>query len=240
MRGRGQRHLVGAGAVLLTFLGVWLGHCLEYMRLGGALGLRATVLGGTHLYMLPLGALLTLITAHLGVRAWRLWGALGRHLEVAHLLLVRTLRGRTATVSHEPRPCSTETISVLLLWPPLALGQIDLYLLQENLEAVLTTGRASGLGGVVGVHWAAPLVHAAVALLLAAVVAVISRQIHDRASRLYHCERLVAALRRARRCVPAPRGRVRFVAPFPAAALRRPALEPAATCLTPLRDAERR
>ncbi|HEY2706047.1 MAG TPA: hypothetical protein VGL20_20390 [Candidatus Dormibacteraeota bacterium] len=196
---------MGAGAVLLTFLGVWLGHCLEYLRLGGGLGLRATVLGGTHLYMLPLGALLTLIAAHLGVRAWRLWRGLGRRLEVAHSLLVRALRGRTSTLVHEPPPCSTETISILLLWPPLALGQIGLYLLQENLEAVLTTGRASGLGAVAGVHWAAPLVHGGVALLLAAVVAVISRQIHDRASRLHHCERLVAALRRACRCVPTPR-----------------------------------
>lgn len=205
MRGRGQRHLVGAGAVLLTFLGVWLGHCLEYMRLGGTIGLRAAMLGGTHLYMLPLGALLTLLTARLGVRAWRLWRGLGRRLELAHSLLVRTLRGRTSAIVPAPRPCSTEAISVLLLWPPLALGQIGLYLLQENLEAVLTTGRASGLGVVLGVHWAAPLVHAAVALLLAAVVAVISRQMHDRGSRLHRCERLVAALHRARGCVAAPR-----------------------------------
>ncbi len=205
MRGRGQRHLAAAGAVLLTFLGVWLGHCLEYVRLGGTLGLRSTIAGATHLYMLPLGVLLTLLAAHLGVRAWRLWRALGRRLEVAHTVLRRTLRGRTSRIVHEPRACSTEAVSVLLLWPPLALGQIGVYLLQENLEGALTTGREPGLGALVGLHWAAPLVQAAVALLLATGVAVLSRRIHDRASRLHRCERLVAALRRARRCVSAPR-----------------------------------
>ncbi|MEA2671557.1 MAG: hypothetical protein QOG45_1777, partial [Chloroflexota bacterium] len=29
MKGRAARHLAGAGAVLLVFLGAWIGHTLE-------------------------------------------------------------------------------------------------------------------------------------------------------------------------------------------------------------------
>jgi hypothetical protein len=198
MKGRAARHLGGAGAVLLVFLGAWMGHTLEYVRLNGAAGLDRAVLGASHLYMLPLGAVLTLLLADRGLRWWRRWTALGERLEHARAALRSALHGRRPPARRVPRTGSVRPVPVALLWAPLALGQVVLYLLQESVEAAAAGRPTPGLGAVTGVHWAAPLVHAAVALVLATVVALAGRRLRRRATRLHRWERLVDHLLRAR------------------------------------------
>ncbi|MDB5064263.1 MAG: hypothetical protein JWM18_697 [Chloroflexi bacterium] len=209
MKGRAAQHLAGAGAVLLLFVSAWIGHTLEYVRLNGAAGLDQAVLGASHLYMLPLGAVLTLLLAHRGLRWWRRWTALGERLERARTALRSALHGRPPTPRRTPRTGSVTSVPVALLWAPLALGQVALYVLQESVEAAVAGRPAPGLGAVAGAHWAAPLVHAAVALVLATVVALAGRRLRGRATRLHRWERLVdhlvrACTRVAERPRPAP------------------------------------
>jgi hypothetical protein len=202
MTGRAARHLAGAGAVLLVFVSAWIGHTLEYVRLNGAAGLDRAVLGASHLYMLPLGAVLTVLLAHRGLRWWRRWTALGERLEQARTALRSALHGRPPTPPRRaPRTGSVTSVPVALLWAPLALGQVALYVLQESVEAAAAGRPAPGLAAVTGAHWAAPLVHAAVALVLATVVALAGRRLRGRATRLHRWERLVDHLVRACTCV---------------------------------------
>ncbi|HEX3605152.1 MAG TPA: hypothetical protein VH134_04465 [Candidatus Dormibacteraeota bacterium] len=190
-----RRHVAGAGAVLLVFTGAWLGHTLEYLRLTGASGLGRATVGLPHLYMLPLGALLTLLLADGGRRWWRRWADLGARLEHARAALRQAMRGRRTTA---PGPVVLPRLPVRLLWGPLAVAQLLLYLLQENVEALAAGRPAPGLGAITGIHWAAPLIHAAVALGLAALVALAGRRLWHRAERVLRCERLAAHLGRLR------------------------------------------
>lgn len=205
MKGRAIRHMAGAGAVLLVFLGVWLGHTLEYMRLNGAAGLERATLTAPHAYMLPLGALLAVLLAGRGVRWWRRWTALGDRLEQAHRALRALLHGDRPALPPVERTASASRLHVPLLWVPLALCQIALYLVQENAKSVAGGRPLPWLEPVTGVHWAAPLVHAAVALVLASAVAIPGRRLWRRAARLLGCERLVAHLGRLRAGISIPR-----------------------------------
>lgn len=195
-----SKPLRAVGAVVLTFVGVWLGHVLEYLRVGGGRGFHQALLGSAHLYMLPVGVALAAFVARFGLRWWRLWTSLGHHLDRERSRLRLAWRARSPGSEASSKPRIERGLSVPLVWPPLALAQIGVYLLQENLEALLSGQQASGLDAVSGIHWAAPLVHGAVALVAAVAVAFVTRRLHRRASRLQHCHRLVQLLWGLRRC----------------------------------------
>jgi len=186
--------LAASGGVLLALAGVWLGHSVEYARVDGLDGLGAVMLHSLHVYMLPVGLLLALAAAAGAVRGVRLWVQLGRQLSALREALAGTLRGRrgapapAATLGPRPLPGA----SVFAWWPLLTLLQIGLYLFQENLEAAAAGAPAPGMGAITGVHALAPLVHAGVALLLCAAVALASRLLHRRAAAV---ERVAALLR---------------------------------------------
>jgi hypothetical protein len=199
MTGRWGTGLRAAGLVSLVSTGVWVGHLLEYLRLSGTSGLRQAVLGPTHLYMLPLAVVLTALTARFGLRCWGLWRNLGRLLAHERSRLRVAWRGGRGSAPAPRVPVCDEGLPILAIWAPLAVAQIALYLLQENVEAVFAGGEAPGLGAVTGVHWTAPLIHSATALVLAALVALVTRRLHRRWSTLDRCQRLLHLL------WPAPR-----------------------------------
>lgn len=201
--GRRLSRWVPSVLVLMAFVGTWLGHTLEYLRVDGAGGLVRTMTGSVHVYMLPLGLVL-LVGAVVGGIGWlkvvtdladrlqRLRGALygGRRVDLT-----------TGPVEAGPaaRLCS--------VWLTLATAQLGLYLVQENLESVAAGRRAAVFGPVLSHHWAAAPIHLAVACALAtlAVPLLGYRRRLERAVRTH--ERLVARLWGSRRlmlAVPVP------------------------------------
>jgi hypothetical protein len=181
--------------VLLAMVGGWTGHLLEYLRVGGAAGVHATLLGSAHVYMLPLGALLALLVGFSAAWWWRAWTALGHRLDGARRALAGALRGHL--VAPVPRP-ATATPSGVARWLALTLlvatVQVSTYILQENLEAVAAGRATPGLGAVSGVHAAAPLVHLAVAALLCALAMAGAWRLRTRTQRIRACARLVRVL----------------------------------------------
>jgi hypothetical protein len=194
--------MAASGGVVLALVGVWLGHSVEYMRVGGVAGLGDALLHSLHVYMLPVGMLLALLAAAVAVRGVRLWLGLGRQLAGLRLAVAWALRGRRDAVDApragggrpvEPRVVAGRgTRQVAAWWLPLTALQIGLYLFQENVEAVVGGAPAPGLGAVTGVHALAPVVHAAIALVLCAAVALASRLLRGRVALV---ERVAALLR---------------------------------------------
>jgi hypothetical protein len=181
---RRRLRLAASGGVFLALAGVWLGHTVEYVRVAGTAGLREELLGSIHWYMLPVGLALALVAAVLSVRAWQLWVGLGRQLTVARWAIARAWRGGRHTPTESamwaPRVEQAPRLNATRIWPLLALAQIGLYLLQENLEALAAGVPAPGMQALAGRHWAAPLVHAAVALLLTGAVVLVRRAFQHR------------------------------------------------------------
>lgn len=193
--------MAASGGVVLALVGVWLGHSVEYMRVGGVAGLGDALLHSLHVYMLPVGMLLALLAAAAAVQGVRLWLGLGRQLVGLRLAVARALRGRRDAVE---APAGDRRVGprlgagrpgirlVAAWWLPVTALQIGLYLFQENVEAVVGGAPAPGLGAVTGLHALAPLVHATIALALCAAVALASRLLRGRAALV---ERAVALLR---------------------------------------------
>jgi hypothetical protein len=190
--------MAASGGVVLALVGVWLGHSVEYMRVGGVAGLGDALLHSLHVYMLPVGMLLALLAAAVAVRGVRLWVGLGRQLAGLRLAVARALRGGRDAVDAPRaggRPVGPRLGAGRLVaawWLPLTALQIGLYLFQENVEAVVGGAPAPGLGAVTGVHALAPVVHAAIALVLCAAVALASRLLRGRVALV---ERVAALLR---------------------------------------------
>jgi hypothetical protein len=159
-------------------------------------GLRGELFTSLHAYMLPLGVLLALLAAVGGVRAWYAWCALGRRMVAARAALLRVWRGRAPAPDIAPRGdvTSCPRPQLVVLWAPLTLLQLALYLLQENLEAAAAGHPLPGLAPVTGVHWAAPMVHAGTSFLLAAGILVLMRFLGRRRHALDVIERLVHTL----------------------------------------------
>jgi heme exporter protein D len=209
MRGHARHRWTAAGVTLLPFLGVWLGHTAEYVRIHGAVGIRAELTGSVHGYMLPAGILLSLLAAAAGLRCAQAWWELGLRLRAARDAVTRAWRGRTAALPPAPSPPPLgEGLRFAALLLGLAPLQLMLYVLQENLEAWRAGLAAPGLGAIAGVHRAAPLVHLAVAACLASVVLLLQHALRRRGRAVIACHRLarvlLAALLRAQ---PAPRPR---------------------------------
>ncbi len=213
-RSRSWRWL-GPGIALLTCIGVWLSHTLEYIRVWGWLGLDQELYGSVHLYMVPLGVVLVFLVAGAAVALMRLRRMLTRRLERAF----DRLRGIWRTgpqdlaspklAAGSATPWSTRRL-VLVLGGTLAALQIGLYLIQENLESALTGGPIPGLSVITGVHWVAPLIHAVVGFVLATVCVALSALFRRREAVVEHLERAVQAIlamlaaRRVRPLLAAP------------------------------------
>lgn len=190
-----SRRLVVAGGVGLALVGLWVGHTVEYVRVWGSTGLQAELVGSLHLYMLPLGALLALGSALAGVRVWRAWCRLGRRIDVARSAVPALLRGHRIALPDArdgARPSIAAGIAVA--WPALTALQVALYVAQENIEAGVWGYRPPGLGAIAGIHWLAPAVHAAVALVLLIVAALVLRLLRRRGAVVAAVEARVRAL----------------------------------------------
>lgn len=209
MAPRDKRRLLVGGFVALALLGLWLGHTVEYVRVLGTAGLTTELTGSVHAYMLPLGAALALAAAIGGTWIWRSWVALGARLDRARAVARSLLRGHppatTAPSSEPASPTSPSfTAGVLAAWPALALLQVALYLVQENVEALAAGAPAPGFGAITGVHALAPLVHAGVALVLVVAGAGLLRLLQRRARQVAVVEAVVRALLRRWRGLPQP------------------------------------
>ena len=162
--------------VLCALIGTWLGHSLEYLRINGPGALAWEMGRSVHLYMLPLGAVL-LAAALVGGARW----VRGVNVLAARLAQLREavrggrwpspgLAGSTRFLRRSTPTTSTIPAQFASLWVLLALIQVGLYLLQENLEARLVGLRGPGLTALSGQHWAAVPIHLAVAAVLAMVM----------------------------------------------------------------------
>lgn len=216
---RQRLRLAASSVVGLALLGVWLGHALEYGRVAGLAGIQQMLVGSVHWYMAPVGLVLALLAAAGAIRAVRLWTVLGRQLAWTRGAIAAAWRGErrlpppSFAAPHRDGPVRLRLSG---LWLPLTVAQIGLYLVQENLEAVIAGRAAPGIGAVTGVHWAAPLIHAGVALVLAVTVVVAHRLLlqraHDVAQTGALLRRLLGYLTRATNWVaPASQARVRPV-----------------------------
>lgn len=171
-RSRTWRWLV-PGVALVACVGVWLGHTLEYVRVWGWSGLDRELTGSTHLYMVPLGLGLTLLLALAAAALAKLHSRLAGRVQRASGLLARAWRSRAA-VGLRPAtrargtPLSWGRVTVAL-GAALAVLQVGLYLIQENVESAVAGVLVPGVSAVTGVHWAAPLLQLAVGFVLAAV-----------------------------------------------------------------------
>jgi hypothetical protein len=203
--------LCAPGLALLALAGVWLSHTAEYVRVAGTAGLRDEMTGSLHLYMLPLGAVVAVLAVVGGTRCRRAWLRLGRRLDRAHTDLRRALRGWHPESVTVPASVTTSTDSgVLPVWLGLAAAQLSLYLLQENLEARLTGLAAPGISVLTGRHWAASIIHLAVALVLALAVVRLGRRVLRRAIAVESCERVIQTILRGRSCRVAAGPRTRW------------------------------
>ena len=206
---RDKRQLLVGGFVALALVGLWLGHTVEYVRVLGTAGFTTELTGSVHAYMLPLGAVLAVAATVGGAWIWRWWVALGARLDRARAMASDLLQGRFPTTAAPLGASSTPkaptfAAGVLAAWPALALLQIALYLIQENVEALAAGAQAPGFGAITGVHALAPLVHAGVALVLVVAGAGLLRLLQRRARQVAVVEAAVRALLRRWRGVPQP------------------------------------
>ena len=169
----------GAGSslaiALLAILGVWLGHTLEYIRVWGGAGLDRELTGSVHLYMVPVGLGLALLVAGAGVAVARLHRILTRRAEQARPCSPAPGPPPRVTCAQRPSPRRRLVAGAasLVLGAAVALLQMALYVVQENVESVAERWPRSRPGRHHGVHWAAPLIHVAVGFTLAAVSVVL-------------------------------------------------------------------
>ena len=182
--------------MLLAFIGLWVGHTLEYLRVWGDAGFAGSLTNPVHAYMLPLAAVLVVLGALFALRLWTMWQALNQRLERAALGLRMVWRGRSMTAVRDIPRRSSSGSRLAAIWFPLAAAQMVLYVVQENIEAIATGHSAPGLGAVSGIHWAAPFVHLYVALLLACGIRICQVLLHRRSAIVERAEALVRAVAR--------------------------------------------
>jgi hypothetical protein len=197
-----QTRVAASGGVLLALVGVFIGHTLEYLRVWGPAGVVASMTNPVHAYMLPVAGVLVLLSAVFAFRLARAWQALNERLDRAVSGVHRIWRGRNDGVSVSMAPRSTPGTRLLAIWLPLAASQIVLYLVQENVEAVASAQPAPGLGAITGIHWAAPLVHLYVSLVLACAVRICQVLLHRREVVVERVEALLRAIVRRGRSAP--------------------------------------
>lgn len=193
---------------LLPFVGTWIGHTLEYLRVFGSSGnFTAQAFGSIHAYMVPLAAVLMALVGVFATELVRTWTRLGRRLDAARVALRGLWRGHLPPDSMPCRGSRQPSVSslVAVAWPALTALQIGLHLIQENCEAITGGLPAPGWGPVRGAHALVPLIHAGVALALVVSTAAVLRVLHRRADVVAAVQALVAhMIRRLRRLRDAP------------------------------------
>jgi hypothetical protein len=161
--------------VVLAVVGTWLGHGIEYARVAGLRGLVDGLAGPLHTYMVPAGAVIAILTFCVASDcALAARGIRQRRRELQNRL-ASAFRGSRIALAAAPPPAMARQLSCRAMLAALASLQLILYLLQENIEAAIAGSTTPGFGAVSGAHWAAPLVHLAVASLLSLVVIAIRR-----------------------------------------------------------------
>ena len=181
---------------MAALAGTWIGHLLEYLRVWGPAEFPSSVIRSAHAYFGPIGIVLVVV------------GAVAIHASagVARRLRMRSGRLRAALLGG-PVPVEADrgvdagggrSLSLPALWAALWVGQLLLYLVQENLEAHAAGLRAPVLAPLTGVHAWAPVLHLGVALTMAAVVWLNRRRITALAAVVEQAERCLA--RRLHRC----------------------------------------
>jgi hypothetical protein len=194
-----QMRIAASGGVLLALVGLFIGHTLEYLRVWGAAGIVESITNPVHAYMLPVAAALVVLGAVFAFRLARAWQALNDRLDRAAAGVRRIWRGQPDAVPGARAHRSTPGTRLAAIWLPLAAAQIALYLVQENVEALARSQPAPGLGAISGIHWAAPLVHLYVSLLLACVVRICQVLFRRREVAVERVEALLRAIVRRRR-----------------------------------------
>jgi len=181
--------------VMTALCGLWVAHTLEIEQLlaAGALNPGSASLspfGGVHRYMAGVGVALLVVATLGGLRLWRTWWALCRRLEVTRQHFHRLLRGGAAP-EHADAPDAMPSAPARLvsLWLPLAVAQIILYVVQENIERAAVGRPLPGLGVLLGVHWAAVPMHLGVSLLLAFAVLVAAWPMRRKAEAIVTAQR---------------------------------------------------
>jgi hypothetical protein len=199
-----NRHMrfAASGGVVLALVGLFIGHTLEYLRVWGSAGVVASMTNPAHVYMLPVAAVLLVLSAAFALRLARAWQALNDRLDRAGAGVRRIWRGRSENAPAVPAVQSNPGTRLVAIWLPLAAAQIVLYVIQENLEALATSQHAPGLGAITGIHWAAPLVHLYVSLVLAASVRICQVLFQRREAAAERVEALLRAIVRRRRFAP--------------------------------------
>ena len=190
---RSSAALIGLAAAL----GGWTAHTVIYLlRPATALpdALPAGLARSTHAYMVPLGLALMAAAAMWGALGLRLWLRLGQRLEGATAALRSAWRWRRVdspfVLGDAPRPPARLASLAVLILP----AQLALYVVQENLERAAVHVPMPGLAVLDG---RALLVHAAVVVLAAALLAPFLAPLARRAQAVERCEQLVKALLRA-------------------------------------------
>jgi hypothetical protein len=176
--------------LLVVLTATWIGHSIEYVRVYGSRGVWTQLAGSAHLYMGPLGVVLTGLVV-VGAARWRGRGReLHRRLATGQTRLRTGRPGPDALLVTAPTPPPVRPSGFIGDWLGLLAGQLVVYTVQENVEGLSVRGRAPGVGVLTGVHWAAPLIHAGIAL--AVTVALVTLQRHR--SRLLASVRVIERL----------------------------------------------
>jgi hypothetical protein len=177
---------------------------VEHSRAEGLAGALHELHDSAHLYMLPLGLLLAALVACIGVTWLRVARELRRRLVLARSRLRRPRARAGAGPAEESVRLRSPGGRWLVLAVQLAVGQLVLYGVQENVERVAIGERVSVIHVFAGAHWGASLVQVAVAGVLAALVVACRRRFADLARRVDAIERLTDWLARARVIAGAP------------------------------------
>ncbi len=157
----------GPAFVLLSLIGAWVGHTVQYAIGHGTPGLGSMLSGSVHLYLVPAGAVLAIIvfTASVG------WA---RALSAVHhrVLSVRAaITGRGAVDIGDLASAPQESpFQPLRFWLMLAGSQVALYVFQENTEAGRVHLPSPGFAVLTGRHWTAVPVFLLVSAVMVAVV----------------------------------------------------------------------
>lgn len=161
--------------VVLAVVGTWLGHAIEYSRVAGLRGLVDGLAGPLHTYMVPAGAVIAVLTFCVASEFALAARRMRQRRSELQTHLTDALRGRRKELARALPPASAPQLSGRAILAALTSLQLILYVLQENIEAAAAGASTPGFGAVTGTHWAAPLVHFAVAGLLSLIVVGVRR-----------------------------------------------------------------
>ena len=191
----------GPAFVVLSLVGLWVGHTIQYAIGHGTAGLGPMLGGSAHLYLVPVGALLATIVFAASVGWARALAEAERRLAGVRGALTGQ---RVSATDLEPAP-SAIAFQPLRLWLMLAGSGIALYVFQENTEAGRVHLPTPGLAVLTGRHWTAIPVFCLVALVLVAIVGVCQAKAADVISHLsMEVERLHALVRATLAVAPLP------------------------------------